>query len=153
MAEVLQARLEAAFAQALSEVTPSDLEALIAQIEAFGLGGDLDTVVRTARPGAKVQRRFMPPHAQAAILKAALRTAKAQVLVQDVVIGLYAEELGDAIEDPTLEQLQAATSAVLGLASPALVKLALIAVIDRQEVAAPHAAVVLRDTLSCDLTQ
>lgn len=153
MSEVIEERLESEYAQALADVTPADLGALIPHIERFGLGGDLDTIVRTARPGAKVQRRFMPAHAQGAILKAALRTSKAQELVQDVVVGLYSDELGEAIADPTFEQLKATTDLVLGRTSRALVKLALLGVVFRDEVAKPHALAVLRDTLDCDLTK
>jgi hypothetical protein len=153
MSEVTQERLEAEFAQAMGEVTPTDLAALVPQIERFGLGGDLDTIVRTARPGAKVQRRFMPAHVQGSILKAALRTPKAQELVQDVVIGLYAHELAEAIEDPTLEQLADTTTVVLGTTARPLVKLALLGVVARDEVAKPHAITVLRDTFGCDLTK
>ncbi len=153
MSEVIEERLDAEYTRALAEVTPADLAALVPHIERFGLAGDLDAIVRTARPGAKVQRRFMPAHAQGAILKAALRTAKAQELLQDVVVGLYADELGEALEDPTLEQLTSATQVVLGRTCPALVRLALLGVVFRDEVAAPHAVVVLRGTFGCDVTK
>ena len=153
MSEVKQDRLDAEFTQAISEVTGTDLAALIPFVEGFGLGGDLDTVIRTARPGAKVQRRFMPAHAQGEIFKAALRTVKAQDLVQDVVVGLFAEDLGDAVLEPTLEQLDSASKVVLGRVSRSLVKLTLLGVVYREEVAAVHAVTVLRDSFACDITK
>lgn len=153
MTDVKHERLEAEFAQALGEVSAADLAALIPQIERFGLGADLDLIVRTARPGAKVQRRFLPAHAQGEILKAALRTARAQDLVQDVVVGMYADELGDAVTDPSFAQLTSATDVVLGRTSRALVKLTLLGVVYREEVAEAHAVAVLRDTFDCDLTR
>ena len=153
MSEVKQDRLDAEFTQAISEVTSTDLAALIPFVEGFGLGGDLDTVIRTARPGAKVQRRFMPAHAQGEIFKAALRTVKAQDLVQDVVVGLFAEDLGDAVLEPTLEQLDSASKVVLGRVSRSLVKLTLLGVVYREEVAAVHAVTVLRDRFACDITR
>jgi hypothetical protein len=153
MSEVKQDRLDAEFTQAIGEVTAADLTSLIPFVEAFGLAGDLDTVIRTARPGAKVQRRFMPAHAQGEIFKAALRTFKAQDLVQDVVVGLFAEDLGDAVLEPTFEQLNGATNVVLGRLPRSLVKLTLLGVVYREEVAAPHAVTVLRDTFACDLTK
>lgn len=153
MSEAKLERIEAEFAKALEAVSATDLAALIPHIERYGLGGDLNTIFTTARPGAKVQRRFMPTHAQGTILKAALRTTKAQGVVQDVVIGMYAEELGDDVENPTLAQLQSATEVVQKLTSPALVKVALLGVVYREEVAEPHAIVVLRDQFDCDLTK
>lgn len=153
MTEALHERIEAEFIAALDEITAADLGALVRHIERFGLGGELDAVIRTARPGATVQRRFLPAHTQGTIFKAALRTEKAVDLLQDCVVGLYADELGDAVEDPTLAQLQEATDVVLGLTSAALVKLTLIGVVHREEVAAPHAIVVLRDAFACDLTK
>ncbi len=153
MSEVKQDRLDAEFTQAIGEVTGADLAALIPFVESFGLGGDLDTVIRTARPGAKVQRRFMPAHAQGEIFRAALRTVKAQDLVQDVVVGLFAEDLGDAVLEPTLEQLDSASKVVLGRVSRSLVKLTLLGVVYREEVAAVHAVTVLRDSFACDITK
>jgi len=153
MSEVLHERLESEFVGALSQITPADLAVLVRHIERFGLGSDLDAIIRTARPGATVQRRFLPTHTQGTIFKAALRTEKAVNLVQDAVVGLYADELGEAVEDPTLEQLANATDVVLGLTSAALVKITLIGVVHREEVAAPHALVVLRDKFDCDLTR
>ncbi len=153
MSEVVLERLEAEFAQALDEITAADLAALVPHIERFGVTGDLDAIIRTARPGAKVQRRFMPLKVQGDIFRAALRTAKAQELVQDVVVGLYADELGDAVTDPTLEQLATTTDVVLRQTSRAVVKLTLLGVVYREELAASHAITVLRDTLNCDLTK
>lgn len=153
MSEVLHDRLESEFVVALGEITSEDLAALVRHIERFGLGGDLDAIIRTARPGATVQRRFLPAHTQGTIFKAALRTEKAVDLVQDAIVGLYADELGEAVEDPSLEQLRAATDVVLGLVSAALVKLTLIGVVHREEVAAPHAVAVLREKFGVDLTK
>lgn len=153
MSEDLKPRLDAEFAKAWGDVTSADLAAVIPYVERFGIGGELDAIVRTARPNAKVQRRFLPVHVQGDIFKAALRTAKARDLLQDVVVGLYAQELGDDVEDPTLAQLQSATQAVLAVAPASLVKLTLLGVVDRDEVAAPHALVVLRDAFDCDLTK
>ena len=153
MAEVTRERIESEYVRALSDITSADLAALIPHIERFGLAGDLDLVIRTARPGAKVQRRFLPAHVQGDILKAGLRTAKAQELVQDAVVGLYHDELGDDVMDPSPEQLASATAAALGRVSQALVRLTLIGVVAREEVAAPHAIAVLRDALACDLTK
>ncbi len=151
MTENSQERSEAEYARALEAVTAEDLAALIPYIEAFGLAGELEGVMRTARPGLKVQRRFLPAHVQGDILRAALRGPKGQDLVQDVVVGLYAEELGDDVADPSLEQLAAATQAVLAVAPRSLVALTLLGVVYRNEVAAPHAVVVLRDTFALDL--
>lgn len=152
MTEVSTDRAAAEYAQALADITAADLAVLIAEIEAFGLGGELDAIMRTARPGAKVQRRFLPANVQGDILRSALKTAKAQDLVQDVVVGLYAEELGDDVADPSLEQLATTTEKVLATTPTSLVKLTLLGVVYREEVAAPHAAVVLRERFACDLT-
>lgn len=153
MSEAKQERLEQEFATSLEAITSADLEVLVGHIQRFGIGAELDAVIRIARPGAKVQPRFLPPHVKADILKAALRTPKALDLVQDAVVGLYADELGDDVMDPSLAQLQAGTEAVLGQVSKPLVMLTLIGVVAREEVAAPHAIAVLRDALGCDLTK
>lgn len=148
----MAAAIEEEFTKARDAITAADLTDLIPVIESFGLGSDLDVVIRTARPGAKVQRRFMPARVQADILRAALvRNPKAQEVVQDAVIGLYADHLGDDVTDPTLEQLRSTTDTVLGGTSEALVKFALLGVVARHEVAEPHAVVVLRERFGCDL--
>lgn len=153
MSEMQQARLDAEFTKAIDAITAADLAALVPQIERFGVGGELDAIVRTARPNAKVQRRFLPAAVQGEIFKAALRHGKAQELAQDVVIGLYAQELGDAVNDPTLDQLRTATDTLRTIIAPALLRLTLLGVVAREEVAAPHAVTVLRDSLDCDLTK
>lgn len=152
MTEISPERIADAYTTALAEVTGADLEALIPHIERFGIGHELDAVVITARPGAKVQRRFLPRHAQGDIFRAALRTAKAQDLVQDTVIGLYADVLGDAIEDPSLEQLRDATATVLEQAAAPLVVITLLGVVYREDLAAPHAIVVLHERFGIDLS-
>lgn len=152
MSEVLQERLVAEYHDALAAVSGADLAALVPHAERFGLGPDLDALVRTARPGAKVQRRFLPHHAQGDILRAALRTAKGQDVVQDIVVGLYAEELGDDVADPSLQQLADATAVVRTRIADSLVQLTLLGVVAREEVAAAHAVAVLREAFSCDLT-
>ena len=152
MIDVPQQRVADEYAQILDAITAGDLAALIPEIERYGLGPDLDLVVRTARPNAKVQRRFLPAHVQGDILKAALRTAKAQDLVQNLLIGFYADVLGDAVEDPSLEQLRDSTAIVLARTSRALVMFTLLGVVDRGEVAAPHAVTILRESFGCDLT-
>ena len=151
MTEITPERIADAYGKALADVTSPDLAALVPHIERFGMGGELDAVVITARPGAKVQRRFLPRHAQGDIFRAALRTAKAQDLVQDTVIGLYADVLGDAVEDPSLEQLREATTAVLEQVAAPLVVITLLGVVYRQDLAAPHAVVVLREQFAVDL--
>lgn len=149
MSETERERIEGEYLQAASDVTAADLTTLVPHIERFGLGGELDAVVRTARPNAKVQRRFLPAHVQGDILKAAMRTPKALELVQDAVVGLYADEIGDDVMKPSLEQLAATTEVVLGQVSPTLVKLTLLGVVLRDEVAAPQAIAVLRERLDC----
>lgn len=146
-----QRALETAYTDTLSAITANDLVALIPQIERFRATKDLDEVIRTARPSAKVQRRFMPLNVQGEIFKVGLRQAKAQSLVQDVVIGLYAEEIGDDVVDPSLAQLQAATKTVLAMVPRPLVQLTLLGVVVREEVATPHAITVLRETFGINL--
>ena len=146
-----QSALDTAFAEALDAITIDDLVALIPQIERFQATKDLDDVIRTARPNAKVQRKFMPVQVQGEIFKAGLRHPKAQNLVQDIVIGLYYDELGDAVADPTLDQLATATTSVLKIVPKAMVQLTLLGVIYRAEVAKPHAITVLRDTFGIAL--
>ena len=153
MTDVLQTRLDDEYAKAIDAITAADLAPLIPHIERYGLGGDLDLVVRTARPNAKVQRRFLPAHVQGDILKAALRNAKAQDLVQNVLVGFYAEELGDDVENPSLDQLRDTSATVLARSSRPLVMLTLLGVVDRGEVAAEHAVTVLRESFDCDLTK
>ena len=153
MSDIQQAKLEAEYAQTLADISVDDLVGLIPQIERFQATSDLDTVIRTARPNAKVQRRFLPIHIQGEIFKVGLRSAKAQNLIQDVVIGLYYDELGDAVADPSLEQLASGTEAVAKIVAAPLVKLTLLGVVARDEVAKPHAITVLRDQFDCDLTK
>lgn len=153
MSEALQERITDEYAQALNDTTAADLAALIKYIEHFGVGHELDAIIHTARPGARVQRRFLPVHTQGDIFKAALRTAKAQDLVQDVVVGLYADELGDDVADPSLAQLQSATDVVLGLVARGLVIITLLGVVYRDEVAKPHAIEVLKNSFGIDLTK
>ena len=151
MTDVQPAKLEAAYAQALGAITIDDLVALIPQIERFRATADLDAVIKAARPGAKVQRKFLPLQVQGEIFKVGLRSAKGQNLVQDTVIGLYYDELGDAVADPTLEQLASATTQVMSIVSKAIVQLTLLGVVARDEVAKPHAITVLRDQFDCVL--
>ena len=146
-----QTALETAYADAIEAITVDDLVALIPQIERFRATADLDVVIKTARPNAKVQRRFLPAHVQGEIFKVGLRSAKGQNLVQDIVIGLYYDELGDAVADPTLEQLASASKAVVKIVSPAMVQLTLLGVIYRDDVAAPHAVTVLKDQFGISL--
>lgn len=153
MTDITPERIAEAYGQALSDVTAADLAALVPHIEEFGMGGELDVVIVTARPGAKVQRRFLPRHAQGDIFRAALRTAKAQDLVQDTIIGLYAEVLGEAVEDPSLEQLRDSTASVLQQAAAPLVIITLLGVVYRGDVAAPHAIAVLQERFGIDLTK
>lgn len=153
MSEVLQDRLEAEIVATLDEITAADLEVLVGHIQRFGIGHELDALIRIARPGAKVQPRFLPAHVRADILKSALRTPKALELVQDVVVGLYADELGDAVNDPSLAELESGTTAVLAMVARPLVKLTLLGVVYRDEVAKAHAISVLREQFACDLTK
>lgn len=153
MANVNAERVETEFAQALDDITAGALAALVPVIEAYGLASELDTIVRTARPSSKVQRRFMPAALQGDIFRSALRTAKAQDLVQDIVVAFYADELGDDVADPSLDQLAKTSKSVASKIDPQLVKATLLGVVFRQEVAAPHAITVLKDQFGLDLTK
>lgn len=146
-----QAALEAAYADTLASITVEDLVALIPHIERFNATADLDAVIKNARPNAKVQRRFLPLQVQGEIFKVGLRSAKGQNLVQDVVIGLYHDQLGDAVMDPTLEQLVSATKTVLTIVPKAMVQLTLLGVVFRGDVAMPHAIEVLKKDFGISL--
>ena len=153
MSETARERIEAEYDRSLEEISAADLTTLIPHILRFGLGRELESVIRTARPSAKVQSRFLPVTLQAEILKSALRNAKAQELVVDAVVGMYADDLGNDVADPTLEQLSSATAKALSVLPRSLVEFTLLGVVARDELAKPHAITVLRDTFACDLTR